>query len=71
MTKQYIDQGARLRNLQAEERQYLAILKRAATVKDTLEVSGKLDEVRSAIEQQQAEFDALSRQTETVAIAAT
>ncbi len=71
VTKQYIDQGARLRNLQAEERQYLAILKRAATVKDTLEVSGKLDEVRSAIEQQQAEFDALSRQTETVAIAVT
>lgn len=69
VTKQYVDQEAGLRNLRAEEQQYLSILKRASTVKDTLEVSEKLDEVRTAIEQQQAEFDALSKQTETVEIA--
>jgi hypothetical protein len=68
VTKQYVDQEARLRNLRAEESQYLAILKHAATVSDTLEVSEKLSEVRGNIEQQQAEFDALSRQVETVAI---
>lgn len=68
VTKQYVDQEARLRNLRAEEQQYLAILRKATTVKDTLEVSDKLNEVRGAIEERQAEFDALSKQVETVAI---
>jgi hypothetical protein len=68
VTRQYVDEDANLRNLRAEEVQYLAILKQAHTVKDTLEVSDKLSEVRGQIEQQQAEFDALSKQIETVAI---
>ena len=68
VTRQYVDQSANLRNLRAEEAQYLAILKQAHTVKDALEVSEKLSEVRGQIEQQQAEFDALSKQIETVAI---
>ena len=67
VTKQYVDQEARLRNLRAGEAQYLSILKHASTVSDTLEVA-KLNEVRGEIEQQQAEFDALSKQVETVAI---
>lgn len=68
VTKQYVDEAARLRNLRAEEQQYLSILRKAATVKDTLEVSDKLNEVRGAIEERQAEFEALSKQIETVAI---
>lgn len=68
MTRQYVDQQASLRNLRAEEVQYLAILKEAKTVKDTLEVSEKLGEIRGQIDQQQAEFEALSKQIETVAI---
>ncbi len=68
VTRQYVDQDASLRNLRAEESQYLAILKQATTVKDLLAVSEKLSEVRGQIERQQAEFSALSRQTETVAI---
>ena len=68
VTRQYVDQDASLRNLRAEEAQYLAIMKRAYTVKETLEVSEKLSDVRGQIEQQQAEFDALSKQIETVAI---
>ena len=68
VTRQYVDQSARLRNLHAQETQYLGILKQAKTVKDTLEVSDKLDEVRGEIEQQQAEFDTLSKQVETVAL---
>ena len=68
VTKQYVDQAARLRNLRAQETQYLGILKQAKTVKDTVDVSEKLDEVRGEIEQQQAEFDALSEQVETVAL---
>lgn len=68
VTRQYVDQDAGLRNLRSEEAQYLAILKQARTVKDTLEVSEKLGEVRGQIDAQQAEFDALSKQIETVAI---
>jgi hypothetical protein len=68
VTKQYVDQSARLRNLHAQEAQYLGILKQAKTVKDTLEVSDKLNGVRGEIEQQQAEFNALSKQVETVAL---
>ena len=68
VTKQYVEQEARLRNLRAQEQQYLGILRKAATVKDTLEVSDKLNEVRGAIEERQAEFEALSKQVETVAI---
>jgi hypothetical protein len=68
VTKQYVDEAARLRNLRAQEMQYLGILKQAKTVKDTLEVSERLNAVRGEIEQQQAEFDALSKQVETVAL---
>ena len=67
-TRQYVDQEANLRNLRAEEAQYLRVLKQAQTVKDTLEVSEKLSDVRGQIEQHQAEFNALSKQVETVAI---
>jgi hypothetical protein len=69
VTKDYVDRESRLRNLAAQEQQYLQILKRATTVKDTLEVSDKLNEIRGQSEQQRAEFDALSKQTETVQIA--
>ena len=68
VTKQYVDDAARLRNLRAQEQQYLDLLRKAATVKDTLEVSDKLNEARGAIEEKQAEFAALSKQVETVAI---
>jgi len=57
-----------IRNLRAQEAQYLSILKQARTVKDTLEVSEKLNPVRGEIEQQQAEFETLARQVETVAV---
>lgn len=64
----YVDDQARLRNLRAQEAQYLAILRQARTVKDTLEVSDKLNEVRGEIERQQSEFNTLSKQVELVAI---
>ena len=68
VTRQYVDLDARLRNLRSEEAQYLSIMKGAHTVKDALEVSEKLSNVRGQIEQQQAEFHSLSKQVETVAI---
>ena len=68
VTRQYVDMDARLRNLRAEEAQYLTIMKSAYKVDDLLQVSEKLSEVRGQIEQQQAEFQTLSKQVETVAI---
>lgn len=68
VTKQYVDMDARLRNLRAEEAQYLTIMKSATKVPDMLDVSEKLSGVRGEIEQQQAEFTTLSKQIETVAI---
>jgi len=68
VSRQFVDQDANIRNLQAEEAGYLAILKQAHTVKDMLAVTERLSEVRGQIEQQQAEFNALSRQVETVAL---
>lgn len=66
VTREYVDMEARLRNLRAQEAQYLEIMRRATTVEETLKVSEKLSEVRSQIEQQQAEFNTLSKQVETV-----
>jgi hypothetical protein len=68
VTRQYVDMEARLRNLRAEEAQYLTIMKGAFKVEDLLDVAQKLSEVRGQIEQQQAEFQTLSKQVETVAI---
>jgi hypothetical protein len=68
VSRQYVDQDASLRNLRAEEAGYLAIMKQATTVKDMLAVTEQLSEVRGQIERQQAEFNALSRQIETVAL---
>jgi hypothetical protein len=64
VTREYIDLDARLRNAQAEEAQYLQILKRATTIKDTLDVTEKLADVRGRIEQMQGEMKFLTAQIE-------
>ena len=46
VTTPYVDQQSHLRNLRAQEAQYLTILKQAKTVADSLEVSDKLNRVR-------------------------
>jgi hypothetical protein len=60
VTKEYIDLNARIRNLRAEETQYLAIMKQARNVHDTLEVSEKLSDVRGEIEKAQGELNYLT-----------
>lgn len=62
VTREYIDLDARLRNAQAEETQYLLILKRATTIKDTLDVTEKLSDVRGRIEQLQGQMKFLTAQ---------
>jgi hypothetical protein len=69
VTQQYVDQDASIRNLQAEEFQYLEILKRANDINSMMLVAQKLSQVRGEIETKQAEFNSLSHQTETVGIA--
>lgn len=64
VTRQYVDTDARLRNLRAQESQYLQIMKSAVKVQDMLDVSEHLSAVRGEIEQQQAEFQKLSTQIE-------
>jgi len=63
-TREYVDKEASLRNARAEEAQYLAILKRAAAVKDILEVSSKLAEVRGRIDESEADLRFLHHQVE-------
>ncbi len=71
MLAQYVDLDATLRNYRAEEAQYLDIMRRAATVKDTLEVAEKLADVRGRMERQQAQMNLLSKQVEMSAITVT
>jgi Domain of unknown function (DUF4349) len=64
VTRESVNQEAALRNARAEEVQYLAILKRAATVKDVLEVSSRLAEVRGRIEELEGDLQLLHHQVE-------
>ena len=62
VSKQYIDYEARLRNMRAQEQQFLGIMKQAHTVPDVLAVTKELDQVRGEIERADAEFRHLKDQ---------
>jgi hypothetical protein len=64
VTREFYDNEAHMRNLQAEEQQYLTIMKQAHTVKDTLEVSEKLSDVRDRIERLQAQIQLMTHDIE-------
>lgn len=51
VTEEYLDLEARLRNLQATEQRYLALLDRASTIEEILRVEQELSRVRYEIEQ--------------------
>ena len=51
ITEEYVDLEARLRNLEATEKQYLAFLERAEKVEDMVAVQRELSIVRQQIEQ--------------------
>jgi hypothetical protein len=69
VSKQYVDVQARLRNLRAQEAQYLVIMRSASQVKDMLDVAEKLSDVRGQIEETQAESEMWSKRVEMVVIA--
>jgi len=64
VTDQFVDLTARLKAAQAEEAQYLDILKDAKTVEDTLKVTSALSQVRTRIEQMQGQLRYLTDKTD-------
>ncbi len=63
VTEEYIDLQARLKNAEATEAQYLALLNRATTVEETLKIYESLSRVRSEIEQLKGRIQFLERST--------
>lgn len=60
VTSAIVDMEARIANLEASERQYRALLERAAAIDDVLAVQTRLDGVRGEIEQLKAQLEQLS-----------
>jgi hypothetical protein len=63
VTDEYIDLTARISSEQKLEAQYLEILKRAATVKDAMDVQKELAEVRTEIERLQGRQQLLEKES--------
>jgi len=61
VTEEYVDLGSRLKNAEATESQYLAILEKATSVEDILKVYDSLSQVRSEIEQIKGRMQYLER----------
>ena len=70
VTEEYVDLEAALKNLRAQETQYLEIMKKAETIEDILNVSSHLGEVRGQIEQIEGQLKYLSRQVDMASITA-
>lgn len=68
VTDEYVDIEATLRNMRAEEEQYLSIMNRASEVEEVIKVAEKLYEVRGRIERTEARLLNLSRQVEMSSI---
>lgn len=61
VTEEYVDLQARLHNLEATENQYLALLERAESVEDTIQVWRELSNIREQIERIQGRMKYLER----------
>ena len=68
VTEEYVDLEARLRNLEATEAQYLALLEKAEEVEDMLKVQRELSNVREAIERIEGQMKYLERTSEMALI---
>ncbi|MDO8532786.1 MAG: DUF4349 domain-containing protein [Dehalococcoidia bacterium] len=65
VTEEYSDLQAQLRNAEATEKQYLALLDRAQTVEDVLKVQQQLSNIRGQIERLKGRILFLDRTTTT------
>lgn len=61
VTEEYVDLKSRLKNAEATESQYLALLQKATSVEDTLKIYDSLSRVRSEIEQIKGRMQYLER----------
>jgi hypothetical protein len=61
ITEEYVDLSSRLKNAEATEQQYLALLERAQDVEDILRVYERLSQVRREIEQIKGRMQFLER----------
>lgn len=64
VTAQYIDTGSRLKTKKEIENRYRALLAKASTVKDILEIEKELGEIRTSIEATEAQFTMLNNEIE-------
>jgi hypothetical protein len=64
VTSAVVDLDARLKNLQASEAQYRALLAKAQKIEDILSVQSRLDDVRGQIEQLSAQLKTLNNQAD-------
>lgn len=62
--EEYADLASQLRNLEATEAQYLALMKQARTIEEILRVQQRLGEVRGQIEQTRGRMQYLERQSD-------
>lgn len=70
VTDRFVDMESSLRNLKAEEAQYLSVLKQSSRVSDILEVTNQLFRVRSEIELAEGRLKNLSGRIEMTEITA-
>ncbi|HXF52087.1 MAG TPA: DUF4349 domain-containing protein [Dehalococcoidia bacterium] len=70
VTEEFSDLQARLRNLEATERQYLAFLERAQDLDDILVITDRINQVRAEIEQTQGRINLLQNLSELATITA-
>ncbi|KKW35965.1 MAG: hypothetical protein UY81_C0035G0004 [Candidatus Giovannonibacteria bacterium GW2011_GWA2_53_7] len=68
VTEQFVDLEAQLKNARAEEQAYLALLNRAGSVTELLEVQRELSNVRGRIEMFEGRLKYLSDQTDLATI---
>ncbi len=68
VTEEYTDLDAQLRNLQATEAQYLALMKRANTIDEILKVQNHLTNARSQIERIKGRINLLERTSDMATI---
>lgn len=71
VTQKYVDLDARVRNLKAEEERILDMMKRARTIKETLQVDQRLTELREHIEVIEGQFRYLKFQIAMATITVT
>lgn len=64
VTERFVDMEVRIKNMKAEEEQYVAIMKRAVKIEDVLNVAQRLADVRTRIESMEGQLNYLARQVE-------